>query len=323
MVIVVKSFQKNISLAPYTTFGIGGLAKYFYKANSKEDLMWAVRQATIDGLPFFILGGGSNLLINDKGFDGLVIKNQARRYSFPKKGFITVESGVGLKNIILKMADVGLSGLEWAMGIPGTLGGAIYGNCGAFGFCISESVMRVSAFNPISLEEKNYLMTDCDFKYRESIFSAKGGSAFGGKKNKDIILEVDLKLIKDEVGNCKSKIKEYLKLRGKVPVCVSAGSVFKNFKINDFDSKIKKIIPLDKIKNKMVPAGYLIDACGLRSKKRGGAKISDEHANFIINVGGAKAKDVIKLINLCKEKVRDKFGVELKEEIQYLGFPHT
>ena len=310
MVIVVKSFQKNISLAPYTTFGIGGLAKYFYKANSKEDLMWAVKRAAINGLPFFILGGGSNLLISDEGFDGLVIKNQACRYYFPQEGIITAESGVGLKNIILKTADIGLSGLEWAMGIPGTLGGAIYGNCGAFGFCMSELVIRVSAFNPISLEEKIYFTTDCDFKYRDSFF----------KNNKNIILEADLKLIKNNAGDCKKKIKEYLKLRSNVPVYASAGSVFKNFKINDLDSKIKKMIPKDKIKNKMVPAGYLIDECGLKGEKIGGAQISKDHANFIINTGKTKAQDVLKLISLCKKKVKDKFGVELKEEIQFLGF---
>jgi len=268
-----SGIRKNVPLAPYTTFKIGGPAKYFYEAKSKEDLVKAIKAAKETGLPFFILGGGSNVLVSDKGFDGLVIKLQATSYKLPqprqaKRGGqatkIVADAGVLLSKLVDESARAGLTGLEWAVGIPGTVGGAVRGNAGAFGVSMSDVVKNI----------RNY---------------------------EDVILSVELELKKGDREKSKKMIKEYLEYRDKRHPLEypSAGCIFKNPK-GDF-------------------AGHLIEKCDLKGTKIGNAMVSKKHGNFIVNLGNAKAKDVIKLINLCKKKVREKFRIELKEEIEYLG----
>jgi UDP-N-acetylmuramate dehydrogenase len=258
-----SGIRKNVPLAPYTTFKIGGKAKYFYEAKSKEDLVKAIKAAKEAGLPFFILGGGSNVLVSDKGFDGLVIKIQNTKYEIQDTR-IVADAGVLLSKLVDESVKVGLTGLEWAAGIPGTVGGAVRGNANAFGVSMSDVVKNI----------RNY---------------------------EDIILSVELELKKGDREKSKKMIKEYLEYRDKRHPLEypSAGCIFKNPE-GDF-------------------AGRLIEQCGLKGKKEGGAMFSKKHGNFIVNLGNAKAKDVIKLINLCKKKVREKFRIELEEEIEYLG----
>ena len=258
-----SGIRKNVPLAPYTTFKIGGPAKYFYEAKSKEDLVKAIKAAKEADLPFFILGGGSNILISDKGFDGLVIKLQATSYKLQATK-IVADAGVLLSKLVDESVRAGLTGLEWAAGIPGTVGGAVRGNAGAFGVSMSDVVKNI----------RNY---------------------------EDVILSVELELKKGDREKSKKMIKEYLEYRDKRHPLEypSTGCIFKNPK-GDF-------------------AGRLIEKCDLKGTKIGNAMVSKKHGNFIVNLGNAKAKDVIKLINLCKEKVREKFRIELEEEIEYLG----
>ena len=279
-------FQKNILLKNYTTFKIGGPAEYFFTAKNKIELIKAIHEAKILNLPFFILAAGSNVLFSDKGYDGLVIK-----FENPK-----------LSQLVNK-------GLEWAAGIPGTVAGAIYGNAGAFGKSMADVVKTVEVFDVKSNKIKKLKNRQCKFGYRNSIF----------KENSNlIILSAEIRLKKSN----SKKIKKYLEYRKKTqPLSFpSAGSIFKNFtphrnKISGAGPAFKTLIKKFKKKD-VIPAAYLIEKCGLKGKKIGGAKISELHSNFIVNLGGASAKDVLKLIDLAKRKVKNKFGVELKEEIR-------
>jgi len=276
-------FKRNIPLKNYTTFKIGGPAQYFFVAKSKEDLIKAIKKAKDLKLPFFILGCGSNLLVSDKGFNGLVIKSGQPFSSYVSKG------------------------LEWAVGIPGTIQGAVCSNAGAFKKSMKDVVKEVEVFDTETEKIKIFKNKDCKFGYRDSIFKHK--------KNL-IILSVKIKnrasegsegedenevLIAPKKSNPK-KIKQYLDYRKKTqPLNLpSAGSVFRNPRGRS--------------------AGELIEKCGLKGKRVGDVKISGKHANFIVNLGNGKAKDVLKLIKLIKNKVKNKFKINLEEEIQFLGF---
>jgi len=289
---MVSNFEKNIKLASHTTFKIGGPAKYFFKAKTKIELIGAIGESKKIKIPVFILGQGSNLLISDKGFDGLVIKVQNSKLEI--KGLkIFAEAGVLLSKIVKESGEKGLSGLEWAGGIYGTVGGAVKGNAGAFGGEIKDVIEEVEVYDIKTEKIKIFKAKECCFKYRESIFK---------KRENLIIISALFKLKKGKKNKIKRNIKNYLDYRAKNhPLNFpSAGSVFKN--------------PSKK------SAGELIGKCGLAGKTIGQAQISSKHSNFIINLGGAKAFDVLSLINLAKKEVKDEFGIELKEEIKYLGF---
>jgi UDP-N-acetylmuramate dehydrogenase len=308
--------KKGISLKDCTTFKIGGLAKYFFVATKKEELIKAITTATDLKLPFFVLGNGSNLLISDKGFKGLVIKikNQTSKI---KHNLIYTEAGISLGQLVNIALKNNLTGLEWAAGIPGTLGGAINSNAGAFGKSIGDSVIKVEVYDVKDNKIKIFKKRDCKFGYRNSIFK---------RKKNLIVLSVTIQFKKGNKKEIEKKIKEYLEYRKKTQPLnfPSIGSIFKNFtpyrnEVSGAGPALKNLLRKFGRKN-VIPAGWLIEKCGLKGKTIGKAKISEKHGNFIVNLGGAKAKDVKKLIKLVKQKVKSKFGIVLEEEIQYLGF---
>jgi len=309
----LPGIQRNVLLKNYTTFRIGGPARYFFVAKNKTELIEVIKTAKKLKLPFFILGGGSNLLVSDKGFNGILIKIRNTKYEIPacpagrQNTKIMAEAGVMLGELVNILAKAGLSGLEWAVGIPGTIGGAIRGNAGAFGYSMADVVKSVEVLeipdfqfsifnfqfsNKFQIPNSKILKNkDCKFGYRDSIF----------KSNKNlIILSAELQLKKGNKKEIQEKMKEYLNYRKETqPLNLpSAGSIFKN--------------------PKGFSAGELIEGCGLKGKRIGNVKISEKHSNFIVNLGNGKAKDVIKLIKLIKQKVKKKFGVVLEEEIQFL-----
>lgn len=289
---ILPELKQDILLKDYTTFKIGGKAKYFYKAKTKEELIKAVKIAKKNKLPFFILGGGSNLLVADKGFDGLVINFQFLTFNFLNNK-IFCGAGTPLALIVPEARQRSLTGVEWGIGIPGTVGGAIRGNAGAFGESIGNIIKQVEVFNSEKEKIENYSQKDGGFAYRESVFK---------KRPELVILSAELEL---KIGNkeeIQKKMKEYLDYRkDKQPLeFPSAGSIFKN--LSD------------------ISAGQFIDQCGLKGKRIGNVEISKKHANFIINLGDGKAEDVLKLIDLMKKQVKDKFNIQLEEEIQYVGF---
>ncbi len=278
--------EKNKSLKNLTTFKIGGKADFFVEAKNNNDILKAVNFAKKQKIPSVLIGNGSNILINDRGFRGLVIKIQNTNCKI-QNSLLICEAGVTLAKITQIAMKNGLTGVEFLLGIPGSLGGAIVGNAGTKKKSISDIIESVKILNNKGVIDvpKDYF----DFSYRDSKI----------KKNNDIILEATLKLKK--IAN-REKIKtlyhKFIKLRVNQPKGYSAGSIFKNppnFK-----------------------AGELIEKCQLKGLRKGDAEVSRKHANFIINLGKATALDVNYLITKIQKEVLNKFGVQLVREIRYL-----
>ena len=272
--------QENVSLKDKTTFKIGGKARFFEEVSSTQELLVLLKEYA--DIPFFILGEGSNTLISDKGFDGLVIKLKNNQIEI-NDNVLKVGAGTPLRDLVFKTRELGLSGLEWAVGIPGTVGAAVFGNAGAFNCAIGDIIEEVEIFDGKQI--KIIKKQDCNFNYRNSIF----------KENNQIILSAIFKFEKSE--DIDEKMKAYLSKRNN-PKGFSIGSIFRN--------------------PEGTSAGKLIEACGLKGKTIGKAQISSEHANWIINLGDASSEDVLALIALAKEQVKQRFNIELVEEIRYL-----
>jgi len=305
-------FKENISLAELTTFKIGGPAKLFAEVKNQEELIDCLQTVIKNNYPYFILGGGSNVLVSDKGFDGLVIKLVNENIELDEN-IIRVGAGIKMFRLIESVLTHNLIGLEWAVGIPGTLGGCVRGNAGAFGKSMKDCISSVETIQ-ISGDEvnkKTYSNSECKFDNRESIF----------KHNNDIIWQIELKLEIGDINKAREEIKEHLDQRKiKQPLDYpSAGSVFKNILLKDHPNLPDKFSNIPILEGK-IPAGWFIEQCGLKGKTIGKAQISEKHANFIINLGNAKAQDVIELIKIAKDSVFEKFSVKLEEEIQLIGF---
>jgi len=305
-------FQKNVLLSKHTTFKIGGPAKYFCIAGNKEDLIKAIKKVKELKVPFFILGKGSNVLALDKGFNGIVIKIHNSKLIIHNSG-IYVEAGVKLEDLVKLSIKKSLTGLEWVVGIPGTVGGAVYGNAQAFNIKMSDIIKSVEIFDAKTLKIKTLTKKECDFSEKHTVF----------KKNKNlIILSAVIKLKNGKKKEIQKRIKEHLNYRKKnhpwkFP---STGSIFVNQESRIRNHELLKEFPELRKFNKegIIPSSYLIEKCGLKGIKAGGAKVSEKHAGFIVNTGEAKARDVLKLIKIIKQKVKSKFRIDLEEEIQII-----
>jgi len=311
---ILPELRENVLLKDYTTFKIGGPAKYFFVAREKDDLIRAIETAKKFKLPVFILGGGSNLLISDKGFKGLVIKLQVTGCN-TQGDKIFVFAGMSLTGLADFAAQNGFKGFEWSAGIPGTVGGAIFGNAQAFGDKISDLVESVEVLDTKTLKIKKLSKKQCRFSLKNSVF----------KKNKNlVIISIVFYTQKDDKEKIKEKTKELLNYRkSHHPISFpSAGSTFVNPEVKIKNKKLLEKFPelIEANKIGVIRSGYLIEKVGLKGKKIGGAQISEQHANFIINLGNAKAKDVTALIGLAQKKVKEVFGVSLEEEVQFVGF---
>ena len=275
-------------------------------------LSWAADKQ----LPVFLLGQGSNILVSDEGFDGLVIKDENVDFNIVD-GVVTSGSGVNLGYFVDQCVESGLAGAEYLAGIPGTVGGAVRGNAGAWGHDIGELTRKVLVFN--GKQAVWLTAAECAFRYRTSKI----------KEQKFVILTAVLELRKGVISELRAAVNEYLRQRAaRHPIEPSAGSVFKNIELRGFDQAAKLAPALgvspaafaDATKHGKLAVGYIVDRLDLRGKKIGGAQISPKHGNIIINTGHATAKDVIALVSLIKQQVRDKTGLQLEEEIQYVGF---
>jgi len=309
--------EKNIKLSDHSTFKIGGPAKEFAVVENENELVETLNYAKENNLKFFILGGGSNVLFDDKGFDGIIIKISAQ--GGPASGWqntsLEIWAGDSLSSLVGAAKDNSLSGMEWASGIPGTIGGAVQGNCGAFGGEMAEVIETVKVYDISQQKIVNYKSEDCNFSYRSSIF----------KQNSNlIIVSVKIKLEKCKKEKIEEKTKEILNKRlEKQPKgwIGSVGSFFKNPVIESEDLRKKyENETKNKIVEKKIPAGWLIDEVGFKGKKVGNVAVSDKNANFILNLGGGKAEEIMMLASIIKSKVRNQFGVQLEEEIKYVAY---
>mgnify|MGYP001566039061 CR=1 FL=1 len=310
-------FQENVDLKQYSHYKIGGPARYFFAPKNKEEMLEAVKKARAEKLSIFILGGGTNLLINDKGFNGLVLKPEIR--DLKRAGnLVQVGAGVQMSELLSYLVSQSLSGFEWAGGLPGTVGGAIRGNAGAFGGETKDSVKEVVSLD-IRDSEPNLVKRNnqaCQFGYRNSIFKMNDGH--------EVIVEVEFELKPGDPAEIKKAIDEKIKYRHeRQPLEYgNIGSIFKNVDVRKATPEVvaacSHVIKTDPFP--VIPTAHLITEAGLKNRQIGQAMVSPKHPNFIVNLGGATAEDVRQLIAVVKEAVKSKFGVDLEEEVIYVGF---
>ena len=313
---ILPEVKRNVLLQKHTTFKVGGPARYFLVAHKQETIVKALQLAKKIGMPFFILGGGSNILASDKGFSGLVIKIYHQEKSFPVKKIgqdflVEVKAGVAMKDLVSFLAGRSLSGLEWAGGLPGTFGGAIRGNAGAFGGETKDSIFEVLALDS-NLKLRKFSNKQCQFSYRNSIFKEKNW----------IVLSATLKVKKGDKKTiwqiAKNNI-NYRKTRHPLDL-PNAGSIFKNCDLKYFSEPLRKQLAgvVKKDPFEVVPTAYLISEAGLKGTTIGKAQVSDKHPNFIVNLGAAQAEHILQIIDLNKKEIKKRYRVDLEQEVQFL-----
>lgn len=277
-------------LQKYTTWKVGGLADLVYQPEDLAECAEVLQLARQYQVPVTILGVGSNVLIADQGLRGLVILTQGFQKITWQQHQVTVGSGVLLSHLSRLAAEKGLTGLEFAAGIPGSLGGAVVTNAGAYGCSLDQVIVSVQSLN-MEGKTKEYRKEELALKYRDSIF----------KREKELIVEIRLTLQIGNISEIKQRMRQYLHLRReKQPLELpNAGSVFKNTGQG---------------------AGRLIEGVGAKGWRVGDAQISEKHANFIVNLGEAKASEIKTLIREVQKAVKQKYGVELETEVVFLGF---
>lgn len=307
------TIEKDVPLAPYTSFDIGGPAAYFIAVGSRQELREALLFTQREALPYCVLGGGTNLLISDEGFAGVVIKTAFDAVEMTRQG-VVVEAAADLTNLVRMVSARGLTGMEGLAGIPGTLGGAIRGNAGAYGYSIGDVVRTVWALDAETLDELSFDREECRFGYRSSHF----------KRHRNLIVTAaELTLPPGEPEASLRKAQETIdkRIARHLHYAKSVGSFFMNPLVPDAD--LIRAFESDqqtRCRDGRIPAGWIIDQLGLRNLKVGGAMVSEKHANYLINTGGAKAAEVVELAQRIKEQVRASMGVELMEEVTCLGF---
>jgi UDP-N-acetylmuramate dehydrogenase len=314
----LKQFGKvktNEPFAKHTTFKIGGPAEFFVSVSETEKLVDLLKYLDGEGVPYFIFGGGSNMLVSDDGFDGVVISVNSRQSTVNENVFIA-DAGVPTVEVAQRTMQAGLTGFEWGVGVPGTIGGAVRGNAGAMGGEMRDSVEKIEVYRNGEVFELSN--EECKLDYRDSVFKHEGG----------VILRVHMKLdlaAPDAV--LMQKAMEHLKYRNasQPQGFSSSGCIFKNVEYEmknvellkkHFQEDSEIMVQFKKVGK--ISAGWLVEQAEMKGKQIGNAKVSETHGNFLVNVGGATFSDVISLIEEVKEAVYTKFGIELEEEVSII-----
>lgn len=291
-------FQVNAPLAKYTSARVGGPAEMFVTVENALELQTAVELAYAQHLPYFILGGGSNILVSDQGVRGLVIMNRAKAVRFRHTGahvVCTVESGMNLSSLARQCIGKGLGGLEWAIGIPGTVGGAVVGNSGAHGGDMAGNLLAANIWEP-GRGARIYSNEELKYSYRDSLLKREQGRNLARR----VVLSAELQLTPEPVNVLTARADGFTAYRKQTqPGGASMGSMFKN--------------PPNYY------AGYLIDTAGLKGFQVGNVAISEKHANFFVSEGEATAEDIRSLIAEAWHRVREQFGVEMELEVELVG----
>jgi UDP-N-acetylmuramate dehydrogenase len=321
----MPKLQENVPLRQWSNYKIGGPARFFFSPKDENEVRWAVQEAKARKLPVFILGGGTNLLIDDRGFPGLVLRPDITVLK-ANGGKVTVGAGVLVPDLLDFCVRRSLAGLEWAGGLPGTVGGAIRGNAGCFGGEMKDVVESVRGFDMKKMKIVERRGSSCKFGYRTSVFKQGSGS--------EVILDATLRLHKGDKRKIAAAIKEKIAHRKKNhPLDYpNIGSIFKNVPLTAIHKsssmryaeavrEARLVFRGSQFSVKTDPfpvisAAKLISESGLRGVSAGGAMISGKHPNFIVNVLGARSPDVAHLIQLTKAEVKKKFGIVLEEEVQ-------
>lgn len=307
------SIRENAKLSQYTRFGIGGPAAILCDTGSEEAFVTVIRLVQDAALPSMIIGGGTNLIISDSGFEGVVLRYTGARLE-RNGNLVQAEAGAVLQDVVDRSIQFSLKGMETMTGIPGYLGGAIYGNAGAYGHAIQERVQQVRLFDGERI--LRFSNEDCQFRYRESIF----------KTRKDwVILSCDLAFEAGDSGKLAKTAAEIRAIRdAKYPPAMKcAGSIFKNLLVTNLPPTVVAEIPLQVIREGKVPSAWFLQQTGAKGLRRGDIQVADYHANLVYNDGAGTAADLVAVIEELKTRVRNRFGIELEEEVQYVGFDYA
>ncbi|MDP3794661.1 MAG: UDP-N-acetylmuramate dehydrogenase [bacterium] len=315
--------RKSVGLQAFTSLGIGGRAEYFLLAKTMEELVGGVRFALERDLPLALIGGGTNVLIADEGVPGFTIKFQDLGLAV-EGTTITAGAGVPMGVLVTRAAAEGLTGLEWAGGLPGTLGGAIFGNAGTHGRATGELLGSVRILRLPDCEQELLSGSALRFDYRDSVFKE---AAKGAGTGDAVILGATLALERGERAQIRKKTLESVQFRAlHHPHERSCGSIFKNPAVTtetyeqlcQRHPQLRAKRPGQGFETLRAPVGFLIEIAGLKGRRLGGAEISAKHANFIINRGDARAKNVLGLIREARERVAELFGIAIEPEIRFI-----
>ncbi|MEK7473188.1 MAG: UDP-N-acetylmuramate dehydrogenase [Patescibacteria group bacterium] len=312
----IPSATENEPMAKHTSFRVGGAACLYFVAPSSDAMLQAVQAAMNLHIPWLVYGGGSNMLVADEGYEGVVIQAANRGISVDGET-VHAEAGAITALVARQSVDAGLTGFEWAIGVPGTIGGAVYGNSGCYGGEMRDVVRTVDVFRLRDGQRVRLTNDECRFGYRTSLFKHEPHLIFG--------CAIELARTSD-IEASKRRVQEIMAMRKeKQPLeASSAGCVFKNFEFTDGKEleilKRELDVPQSMIDKKQISVGWIVEQAGLMGKSVGDVEVSKKHGNFFINKGKARAQDIVALISLVKMKIHDDLGIELQEEVQYVGF---
>lgn len=294
----------NAPFKKMTTFAIGESAQYLVTVTETEKLINLLNYLKNNGVDFFILGGGSNLLMPDHDIEGITVRIQTKKIEMVDDTTIACDAGVGFGSLINLSLAHSLEGLEWGVGVPGTVGGAVRGNAGAMGKNIATCLEKVQIWRDGEvLELKN---SECGFNYRESYF----------KFNRDVVLRAWFKLKPGDKKEIMMRAQTYMKQRsGRYPHTPSAGSFFKNIPIDRWTGDKEELPELFRERG-MIPVGWVMEQLDLKGLTIGGAKVSDEHGNFVINFNNAKQEEILKIVEIMQEKAYNRFKIHLEPEVE-------
>src|SRR3954468_5201712 len=302
--------SRDTPLSRYTRFGIGGPADLYAETDSVEAFIAAVSAARDSGLPTMVIGGGTNLIVSDAGFRGIVLRYKANGL-VAARGRVVAQAGAVLQDLVDYTIGRGLKGLETLAGIPGSVGAAVYGNAGAYGHSISERVVKVQFFDGQTV--RVFDNAECEFRYRESIF----------KRHKEwIIFSTQLLLDGADASELQKIAGDIVKVRNeKFPVTMKcAGSIFKNLLLRELPPAVAAEVPEKVVREGKIPAAWFLEQVGAKGMVRGDIHVANYHANLIYNGGAGTAADLVAVIHELQSRVRARFGIDIEEEVQYVGW---
>jgi UDP-N-acetylmuramate dehydrogenase len=297
-------------LSRYTRFGIGGPADIFAETESVDAFVAALTSAYASRHPVMVIGGGTNLIVSDNGFRGVVLRYRASRLT-ADGARVVADAGAVLQDLVDFTVDRGLKGLETLAGIPGSVGAAVYGNAGAYGHSISARVVSVRFYDGHAV--RVFDNAGCEFRYRESVF----------KQHKEwIVFSTELLLDAADAIALRKTADDIVKIRNeKFPVTMKcAGSIFKNLLLSELPQHVARQVPATVVREGKIPAAWFLEQAGAKGLQRGDIHVATYHANLIFNGGAGTAADLCAVIQELKHRVRDRFGIEIEEEVQYVGW---
>jgi UDP-N-acetylmuramate dehydrogenase len=302
--------ERDAPLARYTRFGLGGPAALLVDTPDERSFIEALRITRDTGVRCEVIGGGTNLVVADQGVDGVVLRYTADKIDV-RGTCVYVEAGAVLQTLVDRTIAEGLAGIHTMTGVPGWVGGAIYGNAGAYGRSIDQSVVSVRFFD--GAEVREFDNAHCGFRYRSSTF----------KDNKGwIVFSTVLNLVTAEPAELRAQADDILTVRNAKypPTMKCAGSIFKNLIFNELPEHVRTQVDPKVIREGKVPSAYFLELVGAKGMKRGDIEVATYHANLIYNAGQGAAWQVREIVDELKSRVRDRFGFEVEEEVQYVGF---